>query len=116
MLTTKVVVRLMDDTHTLLGWAVVDAEARGDGCLWAPQTVVVPFDLDGRATVLSLHLADFHIEHRTSIAIDAVRGRSVSLEQPLLKLGDVPKHLPGVSTRSPAAIVIPTGTLGARPL
>lgn len=114
MLTTKVVVRVLDVEGALLGWCAVQAEARGDGCLWAPSETVVPFDANGRAATLSLHLADFHIEHRMAIDVPASIGDGVKLSQPLIKLGDTPGYLPPVTVRAaPVAIAMPVGTLGA---
>lgn len=113
MLTTKVVVRVLDVEGRLLGWAPVQAEARGDGCLWAPSETVVPFEANGRATVLSLHLADFHIEHRMAIDVPAQIGSGVTLAQPLIKLGDPPTSLPPVTVRAAPVIAMPVGRLGA---
>lgn len=114
MLTTKVVVRVLSADGELLGWTQVQAEARGDGCLWAPSTTVVPFEATGRAATLSLHLADFHIESRMAIDVEARIGSGVTLAQPLLKLGDTPGYLPPVTVRSaPVTIAMPVGVLGA---
>lgn len=114
MLTTKVVVRLLDDADNLLGWCAVQAEARGDGCLWAPSETVVPFEASGRAVTLSLHLADFHIESRMAIDVEARPGSGVTLAQPLVKLGEPPTSLPPVTVRAaPARVAMPVGVLGA---
>jgi hypothetical protein len=112
MLTTKVVVRLLDDAGALLGWEVIQAEARGDGCLWAPTTTVVPFEANGRAAVLSLHLADLHLEVRRPIDVAARPGTGVTLAQPLVRLGEPPVGLPPVTVRASPVIAVPVGTLG----
>lgn len=104
----------MDADGALLGWTAVQAEARGDGCLWAPSQTVVPFDVNGRAAVVSFHLADFHIEHRMAIDVPASVGSGVTLAQPLIKLGEPPVSLPPVTVRAqPVSIAMPVGTLGA---
>lgn len=103
----------MDDAGTLLGAVVVQAEARGDGCLWAPGPLVVPFRAAGRATVVSLHLADFHIEQRAAIDVTAVPGQGVTMAAPLLKLGEMPGALPPITVVAPQVIAMPVGTLGA---
>lgn len=114
MLTTKVVVRVMDDADTLLGSAVVQAEARGDGCLWAPSQTLIPFEAHGRATVLSFHLADVHIEQRIAIDVEAVPGRALTLAAPLVKLGDPPTHVLPPITVGAQVVALPVGVLGAK--
>ena len=113
MLTTKVVVRVMDDADRVLGWTSVEAEARGDGCLWCPSPTTVTFTESGHATILSLHLADIHIESRTAIDVRAAVGGLVSLPSPLLRLGTPPTSLPPVTVGEPVAVALPVGAFKA---
>ena len=113
MLTTKVVVRVMDVEHRLLGWTSVQAEARGDGCLWCPTTTAVTFTESGHATILSLHLADLHIESRTAIDVRAAVGGRVTLPAPLVRLGTPPTSLPPVTVGESVAVVLPVGAFKA---
>jgi hypothetical protein len=115
MLTTKVVVRVMDVEHRLLGWTQVQAEARGDGCLWCPGETVVRFTEAGHASILSVHLADLHIEYRAELDVRAAVGGGVTLPSPLVRLGTPPAYLPPVTVGEPIAVAVPVGVMNARP-
>ena len=118
MLTTKLIVRVLDDDGALLAWTEVMAEARGDGCLWPKaQTFTACVEQSGTPASLSVHWADVNIEVRTPLAAGTlVAGAPVTLSfhgQPAMIVGQMPGALPPVTVRAPISISMPVGALGA---
>lgn len=111
----KVVVRLMDDSGRMLGWAEDHAHARGDGKLWIEHPVAVPVIEDGLFTKISAHWADVNIEVRMPIVapLPIVKGQIVPIEAPwpVFDLGRPAGGLPPVVITRNVAITVPTGTL-----
>jgi hypothetical protein len=115
-MTTKVVCRLLSPANALLGAAVVQAEIRGDGKLWAPGPLAIQGERSGVATVLSLHWCDVNVETRVPIAVTVTAGSRVPIypvASPLITVGPMAGHLPAVTVGS-VSIGVPVGALGAR--
>jgi hypothetical protein len=120
VLTTKMVVRVLDAEGVLLGWAEVMAEARGDGCLWptSADQVVVISELSGVPAALSIHWADVNIETR----VPCRNTRRMALGEllplqwpgPMMQVGPMANGLPAVTVRAPITIGVPPAQLGAR--
>ena len=116
MLITAVVVRLLDASDGVLGWAEAPAEARGDGCLWA-QAATTPIGISqaGVVAALSVHWCDVHLEQRYPMpAVSVVAGAiyTVQWPGPALRVGVPPVSLPPVTVGS-VVIGIPVGQMGA---
>ena len=117
MLTTKMVVRILDEKDRLLGWTEVMAEARGDGCLWATGSAVVVIEVSGTPIVQSIHWADVNVETRTPvISGPRVIGDVMTLSWPkaMMCIGAAAGGLPPVTVRSRVSIGVPAGILGAQ--
>ena len=91
----------------------LEAEARGDGCLWCPSETVVRFTGSGHASILSVHLADLHLEYRATLDVRAAVGGGVTLPSPLVRLGTPPTSLPPVTVGEPIAVALPVGAFKA---
>jgi len=118
MLTTKLIVRVLDAGGSLLAWGEVPAEARGDGCLWASRSVTLPVECAGTPALLSVHWADVHVESRSAISHpDVTPGSTIDLpwaQKPVMTIGPMPGYLPPVTVRGTVAIGVPVGVMGAR--
>lgn len=118
MLTTKLVVRVLDAGGDLLAWTEVLGEARGDGRLWASRSYSAPVERAGVPAVLSVQWADVNVEARTPLALAAVApGDVIPLqwaEQPIMTIGQMPGPLPPVTMRAAVAIGVPVGAVGGR--
>ncbi len=116
-MTTKVVVRLLTADQILLGWAEVQALARGDGQLWCQAPVLVGIEAAGALTWLSVHWADVNVETRTACDGRAVHpGQIVTVfphASPILCVGPMPGYLPPVTVHGPVALAVPLGQMGA---
>lgn len=120
MLTTKLVVRVLDAGGELLGWTEVLAQIRGDGCLWAPSPLsAVTITSDGTPHEVSVHWADVNVETRSPAPPPprAMRaGDVLRLEWPgpIMRIGPMPVALPPVTVGRSVAVGVPTGAVGAR--
>lgn len=117
MLTTKLVVRAMDADRRMLGWAEVEAEARGDGKLWVAPATFLPIDRAGTVAYLSIHWCDVNVEiTQVTDAQRVVPGQALGLpgEWPAITVGDAAGGLPTVTVRDPIMIGVPVGALGGR--
>src|SRR5688572_28631397 len=116
-MTTKLVLRVLSSAGELLGWEAIQAEARGDGALWAPSPVRVPIDASGAPALLSVHWADVNVELRVPYdeAPPVIPGMTLEIPNasPLLRVGEPPQSLPPVTTRSTVAIGVPVAMVGA---
>lgn len=116
MVTTKLVIRLLDAAGSLLGWTAHHAAIRGDGCLRASDDVTVIVSAAGVAAEASVHWADLNTETRVPVSARPVRsGEVVSLflrGSVILTVGQPPHGLPDIVVGA-AAIGIPAGGIGA---
>lgn len=115
---TKIVVRLLDETGRLLGWAQVMARAKGDGKLWSSGPLRIPIELRGLATTLSLHWCDVNVEIRLALPrptwFEAGETYTPYEEAAdLITVGAIPGELPAVTVRGPVAVDLLAGELGA---
>lgn len=120
MLTTKLVLRVLDAGGELLAWAELLADARGDGCLWPqPRAVSALVDRAGQPALLSVHWADVNVEVRSPFDHPPLtEGGAITLafgDQPVLRVGPMPGPLPPVTVRAPVVVTVPVGALGAVP-
>jgi hypothetical protein len=117
MLTTKLVVRILDADAQLLGWTEVAGEARGDGCLWSSRSYHVGVERAGQPASVSVHWADVNVEARTPITHAAVVvGEVITLpwaNTPVMTIGPMPGPLPPVTVRGAVSIGVPVGQLGS---
>lgn len=115
-MTTRLILRLMDADGQLLGWQEVQALARGDGALWleSGQSVTVPIDVSGSASVLSVHWPDVHVEARQAIgpvSVTAPGPLVLPFTGPVFRVGTPPVYLPGVTVRSSRVVAVPVGVM-----
>jgi hypothetical protein len=114
--TTKLVLRVLGLSGELLGWTEVTALAKGDGALWAMSAVLVPVELAGTPTVLSIHWADVNVEVRAPMPGKPMSvGQSISIPHeadPMLRVGTPPVNLPAVTVRAASVIAPPSATMG----
>lgn len=115
----KLVVRLLDADGALLTWAEVQAEARGDGCLWPSTRVVAchPCERSGIPTMLSVHWAEVNVETRVPITLPAVRAGDATVnltlgDTPIVRVGAAASGLPPVTVHRAVAVLVPAGCLG----
>jgi hypothetical protein len=114
--TTKLVLRVLSAAGELLGWTEVQAEARGDGALWARTPPLVPIDDPGTPAVLSIHWADVNVELRVPYESGPVTpGMVLEIPNttPLVKVGSPPVSLPPVTLRARIAVSVPVASVGA---
>jgi hypothetical protein len=114
----KLVGRLLAADGTLLAWAPIIAEARGDGALWATQPFVGWGEATGEAVTVSVHWPDVHVEVRTPLPepLRIQAGVPVTFAwgpAPMVRVGEPPASLPPVTERGPVAIGVPVGSLSA---
>lgn len=116
-MTTKLVLRLLDDTDRLLGWAEVAGEARGDGAIWTPGPVPIPIEADGAPAVVSIHWADINVEVRVPCARPLMTVGDTLVcpteAQPVIRVGAPPHHLAPVTVRQRVSLGLTPATLGA---
>lgn len=115
----KIVLRLLDDDDALLGWTEIQAQARGDGCLWSPGPVVVVTDTSGVPAVVSLHWCEVNTEVRLPLPESRLVAAGQPLQlydraTPIIVCGKVPGRLPAVTLRKPVAITVPVQQMGVR--
>ena len=117
MLRTKCVLRLLTAENQLLGWGQLEAQVRGDGCLWADAPVSIPIDREGVCATLSIHWCDLNVEVRVPPPVPAVTaGRTVVLQPGrLLKAGEMPVNLPPVTMRQSTTVAVDVGQMGTTP-
>lgn len=112
---TKFVLRVLDGDGVLLGWAELQAEARGDGRLWARGPTAVAVTTPGTPAALSLHWVDINVEVRRPwphAPVSAGEILTLTWEQPLLVVGEPAGGLPPVTVGT-AVVSMPVGALGA---
>ncbi len=118
MLTTRLIIRVIDADELLLAWTDIEAEARGDGRLWSTISPLLLVERAGTPHTLSVHWPDVHVEARTPLTLEAVTiGSTITLpweNTPVLIVGPVPGPLPPVTVRGSIQIGVPVGSLGAR--
>jgi hypothetical protein len=120
MLTTKLVIRLLDAANAVIGWTEHSAIVRGDGTLRAAAPVSCLIDAPGWVETISIHWADVNVETRVAppggpIAVRV--GDSVTLYEKhaaLLTIGTPPANLPPVVLRQTVAVAVPMAALGAQ--
>lgn len=110
----KFIVRVLNEHNELLGWGELMTHARGDGCLWAPSPFECVIDVSGRAAWLSYHWADLHLEWRAPLSQDVQAGTilRVQYDREVVRVGDPPVGLPGVTMKGAVKIGVPAGSLG----
>jgi hypothetical protein len=115
MLTTRLIVRVLDAAGSLLAWAEVHAEARGDGRLWSTHACLAPVEAAGEPAFVSVHWPDVHVEARAPIAYQGVKpGDTVTLpwaNQPVMTIGPMPGPLPPVTVRSSVSVAMPPSAM-----
>jgi hypothetical protein len=117
MLVTKLVIRMLDVDEQLLGWAEVQAEARGDGKLWVDPPTFVAIERDGVVNYLSVHWCDVNVEIRSVVERARVTlGQLFELpgQWAAITCGPAAGGLPSVTVRSPVAVQVPVGAFGAK--
>jgi hypothetical protein len=117
MLTTKIVIRIMNEQEEILGWAEVMAEARGDGKLWVAEPTMVLIEKDGVTRYFSSHWCDVNVELRHVVEPKQVKfGEMLEIpgELAIITVGPAAGGLPSVTVREPIRIGIPVGNLGAK--
>lgn len=116
-MTHKIVLRVLDDGGQVLAWAEVQAEARGDGCLWAPGPIVCePCEMPGAPRWVSYHWTALNVETRVAYAGAAVQAGDVialQCEAPLIVVGPPAGGLPPVIVRRRTVIAPVAGVVGA---
>lgn len=118
MTKTKLVIRLLDASGALLGWAEHQAAVRGDGKIRASETVVIPVDRVGAPVTASVHWTDVNVEFRWPVHLARLPriGEGVTLwgaDYPLIDVGAPPVGLPPVTLGGNVLVDLPVGTLGA---
>jgi hypothetical protein len=118
MLTTKLVIRIMDAQNQLLGWAEATGEAKGDGKIWVDAPTRVMIEQTGIPHLLSVHWCDVNVEIRSLVEQKKPLAFGNVLELPgqwpAITCGPAAGGLPPVTVRDPVSIGIPVGALGAR--
>ena len=113
---TKIVVRILDESGALLGWAPLIAEARGDCKLHATHACAVPIEQSGTAVVVSYHWADVGVQTRVPFGpLQLSAGRSVELSFPAGVVISLPSDdgpLPPVTVRGTTVVTAPTAVMG----
>jgi hypothetical protein len=115
MLITRLVIRLLGAGNQLLGWTEIDAEARGDGRLWATAPVAVLVEEAGLTAEISAHWVDVNVEARSPVAPVQVQvGQPVTViaAGPVFNVGPAAGGLPAVTVRRNVVITPLTGGLG----
>jgi hypothetical protein len=115
MLITRLVIRLLAASNRLLGWTEINAEARGDGRLWATAPVTILVEEAGVATEISAHWVDVNVEARSMVAPVQVHvGQPVTAigAGPVFNVGPAAGGLPAVTVRRNVVITPLTGGLG----
>jgi uncharacterized membrane protein len=116
MLTTKLVIRLLDFHGRLLGWAEVQAAIRGDGTLFVAQPTHIMVETEGQPASISVHWVDVNVETRmpTPITTWVTLGQIVTLtgDWTALIVGPAAGGLPPVTVKAPVSLAIPQGRLG----
>lgn len=117
----KFVLRLLDASAQLLGWAEVYADPRpqerGGSCpFWPSQDALIPIDVSGVATEITVHWCALDVARRAPIPepvpVEAGTVMRWAWLQPVWLVPgarDVP--LPAVTLRGPARVVVPVGSL-----
>lgn len=114
----KLVLRVLDADGVLLTWAEVQAVARGDGCLWAPSSVIVcePCERSGIPVTLSIHWTDLNVETQGSFSAPAVvQGALLTLvydQRPLMTIGAPASGLAPVTVHRSVTVGPQTGSMG----
>jgi len=120
----KLVIRVMEgdrlspDHGRMLGWQETLCYARGDGQLWAGQTVHVPIEHTGTASYVSVHWADVNVDVRLPIneSVSAKVGdilTVLTVDTPIFRVGPQSGGLPPTVTRAPVSVNVRLGDLGA---
>jgi hypothetical protein len=123
-MTSRFIVRLLDEGGTLLAWAEVHATAkpqspRGASCPFFAMPTQFVIEHEGIASQISVHWADLDVARQqalmnpTRVQIGQVFTFSW-LEPIWLVAGMRDVQLPGVTVRGPVSVGIPTGGIGVR--
>ena len=113
MLLTKLVVRVLDESEQLLGWAEVIGQARGDGKIWVERATEIVIETSGVPHYLSVHWCDVNVETRSVIESAFVKvGNSLHIpaDWSAIICGPAAGGLPAVTVRSPITIGVPVGS------
>lgn len=118
MLTTKLVIRILDPEEQLLGWAEAYAVARGDGTLWVERPTPIMIEVEGLPRYISVHWCDVNVETRATTDFTAAISTGNTLTMPgdwtAIVVGPMAGGLPPVTVRNNVAVMMPVGALGAR--
>lgn len=118
MLTTKLVIRLLDADGVLLGWAEALGEARGDGIITVAAPTLIAVEEIGRPCAVSVHWCDVNVEIRQPIEHPQVvfpgQAFTIPAEWAAIVCGKMPSGLPPVTVRSPVRIEMLPGAIGAK--
>lgn len=118
---TRLVVRLLDAAGTILAWADVYAQARGDGALWLMAPFQAVGEKSGSAVTVSVHWPDInaHVLIPLEAAIPVQAQTIVTVpwgDQPILRIAPQGQYPPPpVTVRQSVAVGVPLGSLAARP-
>lgn len=117
----RFVVRVLDETYALLGWAEVLASPRPQpgraSCPFWPAAHTTPFTMEqeGRAHYIAIHWPDLDIARLKAIdSIPVVVGQIVTLswDEPVwLVAGGKDVPLPEVTQRASVTIAVPVGNM-----
>ncbi len=109
-MTTRLILRVLAADGSLLAWAEVRAEARGDGHLHPVGIPQWNLESGGDPAILSVHWPDVHVEARMPCS-----GPIGAMVIPPLRIGEPPTHaLPPVTQRKSVSIGVPVGLVGCK--
>jgi hypothetical protein len=114
----KLVVRLLDPSHRLLGWRELPGELRGDACVWVSGAHGLVVDTPGTPAVLSIHWADLNVQSRVPYAdpLFLPAGSVVTLhwpDRPVMRFATDDGPLPPVTVRRSVTALLDTASMGA---
>lgn len=120
-ISTRLILRLMDDEGRLLGWGFMETEARGDGALWPAEVCVGVGELTGTASRIIVHWPDLHLQVAAPIqSFDLTKEQPFAFawQGPILRLDNPAEHppLPPVTVRKPVVVAVPVLNLGLKGL
>ena len=114
MLTTRLIIRLLNAQGQLLGWAEALGEARGDGALWVWAPTNIGIEVNGILTHVSVHWCDVNVEVRVVAAPQTVTlGQVITLpgNWEAMRCGPAAGGLPPVTVRTPVSVGLLAGSL-----
>lgn len=116
-MTTKTIVRILDDAGSMLGWQEVWASIPGDGTLRSDAPVEIRIDAGGRPRFISIHWADMNVETRAPMEemAEVHPGQVVKFPAGILMVvGNPPSEaLPPVIERGHVKVGVPVGSMSA---